>query len=166
MKVYLVRHAIAHERNRTRWPKDAARPLTAAGKQKFRKTARGLARLLPKSALLLTSPFVRARDTALILASVAKLRAPVDAPELASGQPARKAFALLRARGRAAIVLVGHEPNLSVFLSAALAGNHAAMKFDFKKGGAACLEFDGAHQPGRATLKWFMPPRMLRGRRR
>ena len=73
MKVYLVRHAIAHERNRTRWPKDAARPLTAAGKQKFRKTARGLARLLPKSALLLTSPFVRARDTALILASVAKL---------------------------------------------------------------------------------------------
>jgi len=113
MKVYLVRHAIAHERSRARWPNDAMRPLTAAGKQRFRKAARGLARLLPKSALLLTSPFVRARDTALILARVAKLRSPVKAPELASGKPAREAFELLRSRKKAAIVLVGHEPGMS-----------------------------------------------------
>ncbi len=128
MNVYLVRHAIAHERSRARWPNDAMRPLTAAGKQRFRKAARGLARLLPKSALLLTSPFVRARDTALILARVAKLRSPVEAPELASGKPAREAFELLRSRKKAAIVLVGHEPNLSIFLSAALAEDRASLK--------------------------------------
>jgi phosphohistidine phosphatase len=166
VKIYLVRHAIAHERDRARWPKDADRPLTASGKQKFRKAARGIAGLLPKSALLLTSPYLRARDTALILASAARLRAPVDAPELASGQPARKAFALLRSRRKAAIVLVGHEPNLSVFLSAALAGNRAALKFAFKKGGAACVEFAGAIAPGRATLQWLMPPRVFRSLRR
>ena len=162
MEVYLVRHASAHERSRARWPNDALRPLTAAGKQRFRKAARGLAGLLPKSALLLTSPFVRARDTALILASVAKLRSPVEAPELASGKPAREAFELLRSRKKAAIVLVGHEPNLSIFLSAALAGDGASLKIAFKKGGAACLEFARGIQPGEATLKWFLPPRALR----
>jgi len=162
MDVYLVRHAIAHERSRARWPKDALRPLTAAGKQRFRKAARGLARVMPKSALLLTSPFVRARDTALILARVAKLRAPIEASELASGKPAREAFELLRSLKNAAIVLVGHEPNLSIFLSVALVGELASLKIAFKKGGAACLEFSGAIQPGRATLKWLMSPRALR----
>jgi len=166
MKVYLVRHAIAQERSRARWPNDAMRPLTAAGKQRFRKAARGLARLLPKSALLLTSPFVRARDTALILARVAKLRSPVEAPELASGRPASEAFELLRLRKKAAIVLVGHEPNLSIFLSEALAEERALLKIEFKKGGAACVEFAGAIQPGGATLKWLMPPRALRALKR
>jgi phosphohistidine phosphatase len=166
MRVYLVRHAIAPERDRARWPDDSLRPLTAAGKQRFRKAARGLAQLLPKSALLLTSPFVRARDTARLLAKVAKLRPPAEAMELASGKPAREAFELLRARKKPAVVLVGHEPNLSIFLSAALASSRAPLKFAFKKGGAACLEFAGAVQPGRATLVWLMPPRVLRELRR
>ena len=146
MDVYLVRHAIAHERNRARWPKDALRPLTAAGKQKFRKAARGLARLVPKSAQVFTSPYVRARDTAAILAGVAKLRAARSKrPELAAGEPARKAFELLRiAQVKAAVVLVGHEPNLSTLLSAALAGERARLKIEFKKGGAACLAFAGS----------------------
>jgi len=162
MKVYLVRHAIAHERSHARWPNDAMRPLTAAGKEKFRKAARGLAHLVPKSALLLTSPFVRARDTALILSRVAKLRSPIDAPELESGKTVREAFELLRSRKKAAIVLVGHEPNLGIFLSAALAGDRASLKIEFKKGGAACVEFARAIGPGRGTLEWLMPPRALR----
>jgi len=69
MKVFLVRHAIAHARNRARWPNDALRPLTPAGKRKFRKAARGLATALPTSAALLSSPFVRARQTAELLAA-------------------------------------------------------------------------------------------------
>jgi phosphohistidine phosphatase len=162
MEVYLVRHAIAYERSRARWPDDAKRPLTGAGKHKFRKAARGLARLVPKSALLLTSPFVRARDTALILARVAKLRSPIEVPELASGKPAREAFDLLRARKKAAIVLVGHEPNLGIFLSAALAGDRASLQIAFKKGGAACIAFARGIGPRQATLKWLMPPHALR----
>ena len=162
MDVYLVRHAIAHERNRARWPNDAMRPLTNTGKQKFRKAARGLARLLPKSARLLTSPYVRARDTALVLADIAKLRSPGEAPQLASGEPASAAFELLRSSKKAVIVLVGHEPNLSNLLSAALAGSRASLKIEFKKGGAAALRFPGAIGPGRATLLWMLPPGVLR----
>ena len=162
MNVYLVRHAVAHERNPARYPNDAQRPLTAAGKQKFRKAARGLALCLPKGSLVLTSPFIRARETAAILIKVAKLADAVECGELAAGAPARKAFELLRSRKEQAVVLVGHEPDLSTLLSAALAGARGRFKIEFKKGGAACLRFEKDVEPGRATLVWMMPPRVLR----
>jgi phosphohistidine phosphatase len=162
MDVYLVRHAIAHERNAARWPDDALRPLTSAGREKFIIAAMGLARHLPKSAMVLTSPFVRARETADMLVRAAKLRKPVEAPELAAGAPTEKAFALLRAHRRKAIVLVGHEPDLSSWVSVALAGDRARLDMEFKKGGAACVRFEHTIAPGRATLLWMLPPRMLR----
>lgn len=162
MDVYLVRHAIAHERNRKRWPNDALRPLTPAGKEKFRKAARGLARLLPKSAQVFTSPYVRARETASILTTAMDVRKATELSELASGQPARKTFEFLRTLKSKAVVLVGHEPNLSTLLAAAIAGERARTRILFKKGGAACFEFSGSAQPGQATLKWLVPPRALR----
>lgn len=164
MEVFLVRHAIAHERNRRRWPNDALRPLTAEGKRRFVQAARGLAGVLPKSAVLLTSPYVRARDTATILAKALGGRKPLECAELASGESARAVFALLKARKDRAVILVGHEPNLSTLLSACL---HARtrLKFEFKKGGAACIEFPARIEPGRACLHWFMPPRALRALR-
>ena len=162
MKVFLVRHAVAHERSRTRWPNDSLRPLTPAGKRKFRKAARGLMTLLPKSAVLLTSPYVRARDTAAILAKVMRHSKPIECHELASGQPPEKAFELLRSRKDQTLVLVGHEPGLSNFLSAALTIEHSRLRIEFKKGGAACIDFPGRVEPARATLEWLAPPRMLR----
>ena len=162
MEVYLVRHAIARERSRARWPDDALRPLTPAGKQRFRKAAQGLARLLPKSAQVFTSPYVRARDTASILTAAMDVRRATERPELAAGQPARKTFEFLRKLKSRAVVLVGHEPNLSTLLAAAIIGERARLKIEFRKGGAACLQFPGSVQPGRATLKWLVPPRALR----
>ena len=162
MNVYLVRHAIAHERSRVRWPNDARRPLTAAGQRKFREAARGLKRCLPKAVRVLNSPYVRARETAAVLTKVAKLDHPVECPELAANAPTAKAFELLRSRKEAAVVLVGHEPNLSKLLSAALGGDRARLSFEFKKGGAACLHFAKDIAPGRATLIWMIPPRVLR----
>ena len=108
--------------NRKHWPNDAKRPLTAAGKQRFRKAARGLVKWLPKSAALLTSPYVRARETAVILAAARRGAKPVECVELAADRPVSAAFELLRTRKEKAVVLVGHEPYLSGFLSAALAG--------------------------------------------
>jgi phosphohistidine phosphatase len=161
MLVILVRHAIAYPRDRARWPKDSLRPLTPAGIRKFEKAARGLARYLPRSATLLTSPYLRARDTAILLKRAARLREPTDSPELASGKPTPRAFELLRRQRGKCIVLVGHEPNLSAFLSSAL-GGVARLRFQFRKGGAACIEFGEKVEPGGATLLWMMPPRTLR----
>lgn len=165
MKVFLVRHAIAHERNRVRWPNDALRPLTSAGMQKFRRAAAGLAKWMPRSARLLTSPFVRARETAALLAEARGSKKPLECAELAADQPSSRAFELLRVQKERTVVLVGHEPYLSDFLSIALAGQRARLEIDFKKGGAACIEFTSRIEPGRACLHWLMPPRVLRALR-
>ena len=165
MKVFLVRHAIAHERNRVRWPNDALRPLTSAGLQKFRRAAGGLAKWVPRSARLLTSPYVRARETAVLLAEARGSKKPVDCIELAADKPVSQAFELLRSQKDQAVILVGHEPYLSGFLGIALAGTGVRLKIDFKKGGAACIEFASRIEPGRACLHWVMPPRVLRALR-
>jgi phosphohistidine phosphatase len=165
MQVYLLRHAIAHERSRARWPNDALRPLTADGRRKFRKAARGLAACLPKSAALLTSPWVRARDTAAIYAEVAKRAKAIECSELTGDSAVTEVFALLRTRREKAVILVGHEPNLGHVLAAALAGPRARLAIEFRKGGAACIEFGASIEPGRATLKWMLPPRILRALR-
>ena len=162
MQVFLVRHAIAHERNRVRWPNDALRPLTTAGIRKFRKAAFGISHCMPKGVVLLTSPFVRARETAAILADALGRGKATECGELASGEPVQACFDLLRKRKADAVALVGHEPNLSNFLAAAVCGAGARMKTEFKKGGAACVEFNSRIEPGRATLKWIIPPRVLR----
>jgi phosphohistidine phosphatase len=162
MQVFLVRHAIAHERNRIRWPNDALRPLTTPGIRKFRKAAYGLVGCLPKRVVVLTSPLVRARETAAILSEALGSRKPIECNELAAGESVHASFALLRKRKEAALVLVGHEPNLSTFLAAALAGDRAKLKLEFKKGGAACLDFPRRIEPGEASLQWMLPPRVLR----
>lgn len=162
MEVFLVRHAIAHERNRTRWPNDALRPLTSAGIKKFRVAARGLAELLPRGSVVLSSPYVRARETAEILVNAMHRAKLVECTELASNESASKAFDLLHTRKEKAVVLVGHEPNCSVFLSAALGGERSRFKLEFKKGGAACIDFAKKIEPGQATLRWMLPPRVLR----
>ena len=162
MEVFLVRHAIAHERNRKRWPDDALRPLTAAGKSKFRRAARGLAHCLPKDIVVLSSPYVRARETAAILAKALRRAKVVECTELASHESPSMTFELLHTRKEKAVVLVGHEPNFSSFLSAALSGGHVRLEIEFKKGGAACIGFTKKIEPGQATLRWMLPPRMLR----
>lgn len=162
MRVFIVRHAIAHERDRKRWPDDSLRPLTAAGKRKFRKTARGLVRLLPGKAVILTSPWLRARETAAILAA-AKGGRSIDCPELAGNEATRAVFELLRLRPGTDQVIVGHEPALSRFVAAALGAGDA--RITFKKGGAACVEFPGRLVAGRGTLLWHLTPKMLRAMR-
>ena len=165
MQVILVRHAIAYARNRKRWPNDALRPLTPAGREKFRQAARGLAPWLPKAAVILTSPWVRARDTADLLAKAAQRDKPTECIELAGSESALRAFELLHSRKEKVVVLVGHEPYLSDFLSAALAGERQRLEFEFKKGGAACVQFTRRAAPGQATLCWMVPPRFLRALR-
>jgi phosphohistidine phosphatase len=162
MQVFLVRHAIAHERNRIRWPNDDLRPLTSSGIRKFRKAAYGLTACLPKGVALLTSPYVRARETATILADAIGRGKPIECTELVSGESTQACFELLRKRKEDAVVIVGHEPDLSNFLSVAVCGDRGRMKTEFKKGGAACIEFNSRVESGRATLKWIMPPRVLR----
>ena len=67
MDLYVVRHAVAHKRDKARWPDDAKRPLTPKGEERFRRAAAGILRLAPKVELVLSSHLARAWRTAELL---------------------------------------------------------------------------------------------------
>jgi phosphohistidine phosphatase len=113
---------------------------------------------------LITSPLLRARQTAAILHR-AGLPEPVDESVLAPGRTAARVLAVLRAHAVNSIVLVGHEPDLGRLLAVCVAGPDAKLAMRFRKGGAACLYFAGAPRVGEATLEWLLPPKALRALR-
>ncbi len=158
--LYLVRHAIAAVRG-DKWPDDSKRPLTHKGMARMRLAIRGLDALAVKPALVLTSPLVRAHQTAELLVdgldSVPDLEV-TDA--LAPGRPPSEVAEELGAYARLReIALVGHEPGIGE-LAAWLIGAREPMTF--KKGGACRIDV-ASLPPGRTgRLIWFATPRMLR----
>jgi phosphohistidine phosphatase len=167
MRLYLVRHAIAAESDPKRWPDDRQRPLTAPGARRFKRTARALVELMESAGMvdrLLTSPLVRARETAAILRR-AGLPEPIEESVLAPGRTAARVLAVLRAHDVPSIVVVGHEPDLGRLLAVCIAGPDAKLALRFRKGGAACLEFAAAPRVGEATLEWLLPPKAVRALR-
>ncbi|HEU4625802.1 MAG TPA: histidine phosphatase family protein [Steroidobacteraceae bacterium] len=162
LEVILVRHAIAFDRDRARWPDDRDRPLSPKGKRKFRKAMPGLARWLPKIDTLLTSPLVRTRQTADILTDEAGWPEGIDTPELAPSGSPEAVLTLLRGRTEKRVALVGHEPRLGELLALCVAGPGARAFAPLKKGSVACVEFEGEVAAGQGTLTAFVPPRVLR----
>ncbi len=163
MRLILIRHAEAVERG-TPGVSDEERPLTPVGEKRFRKAARGLARVSPPPDLLLTSPLPRAHRTAEIAARAWDGTEPVPENALAKGDVEELARRLT-GRDEQCVAFVGHEPHLSSLL-AWLLGADAAGGFSFRKGGAAILEAPRFFR-GDARLVCFLPPRILRrlGRR-
>src|SRR5436309_15955866 len=79
-QLYLIRHAIAEARGEA-WPDDTKRPLSEDGTARMRKAARGLARLGVTFDVVLTSPLVRTRQTAEVVAGAFDARPPIVAIE-------------------------------------------------------------------------------------
>ncbi|HTR22118.1 MAG TPA: histidine phosphatase family protein [Gemmatimonadales bacterium] len=164
MQVLVVRHAIAEDPAdyARRHPDDAGRPLTADGRKKMRKAARGLRALVPELDLLATSPLTRAVQTAEILADEYDGPAPVQTPTLAPAQPlATLADWLDRERRREVVALVGHEPGLSRAVSWLLSGGDRSF-VELKKGAACLLEFPDHVGAGLGVLRWSLSPGQLR----
>ena len=163
MDLLIVRHAIAFERDRHRWRDDGARPLSPAGIRRARKAAAGLKEFTTAPDRVLTSPLVRARQTAQILTDVAGWPQAVEVPEL-SPQAAASAVLSLLGKDRSKVVaVVGHQPGLGALLAACLLGDGEVLPIEMKKNAVACVSFAGPPRAGRAALKWLATPRMLRG---
>jgi phosphohistidine phosphatase len=163
MELLIIRHAIAFERDRHRWADDAARPLSPSGARRSRKAAAGLKELCKVPDRLLTSPLIRARQTAKILTEVAGWPPAEMAPELKPGEGAAAVLTLLAKDRSKRIAIVGHQPDLSALLAAYLLRIHSALPIEMKKNAVACLSFDGRARVGSAALKWLATPRILRG---
>jgi phosphohistidine phosphatase len=159
-ELYLVRHAIAAERG-SEWPDDTKRPLTERGIGRFEDVVRGLRRLEVAIDEIFTSPLVRARQTADLLAEGLDGKPPVKILEaLAPGHTASVVMAqLAKAARRRRIALVGHEPDLGE-LAAHLIG--AGRALPFKKGGVCRIDVGSLSSRRAASLVWFIPPNVLR----
>jgi phosphohistidine phosphatase len=157
-RVYVVRHAIAEERGPA-WPDDALRPLTERGRRRFSRAAAGFASFEGAPDRILTSPLVRARQTAELL-SQATGDTPIETLEtLAPGERGAATLVKLRRMHVDRIALVGHEPDLGQ-LAAALLG--ASRPLPFKKGGICRIDLEWHGASAEGTLIWFLPPAALR----
>lgn len=161
MTLYVLRHGIAE--NTAPGGDDRARRLTAIGRRRTRQVAGGLHELGVEFDLLLTSPLVRAAQTAAIVAGVYNGRpAPRELAQLAAGvAPAEILTALKAFANNKSIMIVGHEPALGRLVSLVLAGSPDAIAISLKKAGCVKLELS-AIGPHSATLVWILTPGQLR----
>lgn len=163
MRLYLIRHAIAFDRDPALWPDDRDRPLTPEGKKKFRRAALGLLDLAPAVDVLLSSGLTRAWQTAQILARQAGWPVPLPCPALERAHAAAEVVAALQPYAAAeSVALVGHEPALHELASYLLTGDGSRVLLEIKKGGALCFQLAGGAQVGAATVSWLVTPRVLR----
>jgi phosphohistidine phosphatase len=110
----------------------------------------------------LTSPLVRARQTAQILTDIAGWPAAEEVPELSPDEPVLAVLELLAKDRSKLTAVVGHQPGLGHLLAACLLGGGGSLPIEMKKNAVACVSFDGKPRPGHAALKWLATPRMLR----
>lgn len=156
MKLVLVRHGIAVDGIGGEILSDAQRPLTPEGHEEVEAVAKGLKRAGVKIDLLVSSPLVRAKQSADIFAKVFKCEELVCAA-LAPGGKNSELYEFLRGQNIEAAALFGHEPDMSDLASALLGSE---INIPFKKAGVCRI--DTSEMPPRSpgVLKWFMPPKV------
>jgi phosphohistidine phosphatase len=154
--VVFLRHGLAEEPSPEK--ADAERTLTYDGHARMKEIGRGLEDLFPKADALLSSPLLRAVQTALWVAKAYRGSIhPQPTEELAPERTAAELTAYVRSLDATRPILVGHEPLLSGAV-AALVGI-APDALDLKKGGCFGVRIPPS---GPAVLEWALPPRVLR----
>jgi phosphohistidine phosphatase len=163
MRLYLLRHAIAVPRGTPGYPQDAQRPLTEEGHAQARQVAEGLRRLRIPVELIVTSPYVRAAQTAEHVARVFGPQAVVkDSDKLVpEAEPEESSLFLRSLSSHEHVLMVGHDPHLSLWLAMLVTGE-GTLRCLFKKAGAACVEVNRLPPPqGSGTLRWLLTPKQL-----
>jgi phosphohistidine phosphatase len=163
MDLYILRHGIAVEPGSPGYARDADRPLTPEGERKLRQVAQAMEALGLAFDLILSSPYVRARQTAESVAGTLKARKRVElADSLTPGGSTKKLVELLNRLQPApeSVLLVGHEPYLSGLISLLVSGKEG-LTVTMKKGGLCKLSTESL-QPGRcAALEWLLTPKQM-----
>jgi phosphohistidine phosphatase len=158
--LYLIRHGVAAERG-DEYPDDSARPLTPQGISRLRREARGLDALGVTFDQIVTSPLVRTRQTADVIAE--SLKAPPAVTTSDALAPGGTSGAVMQELAKHAkkgsVALVGHEPNLGELAARLIGSRH---RLEFKKGGICRIDFETLPPKGAGVLRWFVTPRMLR----
>ena len=157
MKLYFLRHASASDIA----PSDAERKLTKEGEQEARVAGAALAILGASPAVILTSPLLRARQTAEIAARELKRTDDIKVlDELTNDTPTAALLKALKPYGDLnEVLLVGHMPSLSEHIAACI-GVKSAEAVPLGKAGMACIELEQLHA-GAGALCWLMRQEQL-----
>jgi phosphohistidine phosphatase len=157
MELFFMRHAEAERRER--YPNDHQRPLTKQGRQTQSLVARALVSVLQPLHHLLSSPLLRARQTADIVAAALPFTGQVEETTVLGADCTVDAvLCLLQGYARdTRILCVGHEPDMGRLSAIFLDGEgHSAIAF--QPGAIIGLAFQGYPEPGRGTLRFFLRP--------
>jgi phosphohistidine phosphatase len=161
LDLYLIRHADAAALGEGGIIDDASRPLTARGEEQARKVATGLQRHGIQLGAVVSSPLLRARQTAEgIVGELPEPQPQVRITEdLAPGGKRRKLGRFLKELGSQSVALVGHQPDLGM-LAAWLIGSKKA-EIDFAKAGVACIRCEVGAGRVKGSLVWLVTPEWL-----
>ena len=162
MQLYIVRHGIAIDREDPKSPADPERYLTEEGLEKTKRVAKGVAALGVTADLLLTSPYVRANQTAEIFAN------ELDYPRqkirrtdllLPGGEPSLLFRELAKDKQSSCVFVFGHAPQLDDVIATALGSKKHVTAL--KKAGVALVELK-RFSPPIGVLVWLAAPKLLR----
>jgi phosphohistidine phosphatase len=159
MVIYFLRHASAGK-SVLDAGKDDRRALDEEGIVQARYVGGMLANLDVQVEQIISSPLKRARQTAAIVANELAFETAVQIDDALRPQAQLAQFQamLLRMRKYESVMLVGHNPSLSEFLSRTISSGAGAAKIDFKKGAVAKIEITGR----KGTLDWLITPKIAR----
>lgn len=163
MKLLIIRHGIAEDTKhfaRSGQP-DSVRPLTDKGIRCVKENALGLRRITEPLDMIASSPLLRARQTAEILAPLLGDPPVVEVPALQPGIGCEELGRWLDTQDTEALLaVVGHEPDLSSWISWLCSGHQESM-VKLKKGGVCCLISKKGKGSGQFRLQWHLPPELL-----
>ncbi len=164
MEIYLLRHGLAIEHGTPGFENDSARPLTTKGINQLKKVSAAMAAIDLEFDLILSSPLLRAKETAEIVAKKLKLKKRLKFSDtLAPGKEVKFLIAHLQKIKPAPkkILLVGHEPFLSELVSLLVTGS-LQLQMDFKKAGLCKLETEKLSAGKCAALAWLLTPKQMK----
>jgi phosphohistidine phosphatase len=161
MDLYLVRHAEAAALGENGVTEDADRSLTSKGQEQARKLAAGLHRRGIRFGAIVTSPLLRARQTAEAMAKALPQPAPQlqTSDDLAPEGKRKRLKRLLAELAADQVALVGHQPDLGE-LAAWLIGSRKA-QLDIAKAGVACIHLENGVGKGKGSLTWLVTPELV-----
>jgi phosphohistidine phosphatase len=165
MNLYILRHGVAVAKDDPAFASDSERPLTKKGIKKFRKAARGIERLGISFDAILSSPLVRARQTADIVAAILGQESLVEEiPALApDSSPEQLLSELSSVEDKEHVLLVGHEPFLGKLAAFLLSGkNDSDLLIPLRKGGICRIEINAVPPTQAGEMHWLLTPKQLR----
>ena len=163
MNLFLLRHGLAVDRSKPGLKKDADRPLTPKGKQRLWRVAEAMEEMDLEFDAIIASPFLRAAQTAEIVAEALELRKKLSSSEhlTPNGNPKLLLEHINQLKPAPKdVLIVGHEPYLSQLIGLLVAGNTNAL-IDLKKGALCKLEIETLRCGRCATLAWLLSPKQM-----